>query len=195
MTPPQAAPFELRLRSVQWPITVVLASLDAVKTIRPGKNLINMLGVVGPVGGDMQGPAGGEPIGNEFEEARRDDAALMVPFLRPRVREVEIEPRQGAGRDLVAEYFDGVVMDDSQVADVCFLGLQHAMSDTRFVDLDAQEVPIRMRHGLFDEGLPITEADLQDEWRRPPEQALDIERLGLVVDTQRRPERVESALL
>ena len=88
--------------------------------------------------------AGGKAIGNQLEKVRFDDAAFMVPFFWPGIREVEIESCERARRDLVCQYLDGIVIDDAQVADAGFPGLQHAMTDARFVHFDAEEVPVRV---------------------------------------------------
>jgi hypothetical protein len=97
----QTAPLELRLRSSQRFVAVVLATFNTRETIRVGKNFINVLCVVRPVRRNIEGSTGSELVGDEVDKIGLHDTPFVVPFLRPRVREIEIYTRQGRGLYLV----------------------------------------------------------------------------------------------
>jgi hypothetical protein len=161
----EAPALELRLWSVQRLLAVMLATFDAPEAIAPGQGVVNVLRVVGPVGGDIQGARSGQPVSNERQERRRDYPPLVMPFLGPGIREVEIQSRQRAVRYLVCEYFDGVVINEAQVRDARLIGFEHAMSDAGLMYLDANEIAVRIRGSLLDQGLTIAETDLQNDGR------------------------------
>ena len=60
----QAAPFESGARSIQWLVTVVLVPGYVLETIRPGENRVDMLGVVRPVGSNIERATRGKTIRN-----------------------------------------------------------------------------------------------------------------------------------
>ena len=54
----ESAAFKLRLRSIQRFITGVFPSLDKVERLTALQGFVDVLGVIFPVGRNMQGPAG-----------------------------------------------------------------------------------------------------------------------------------------
>ena len=86
----QAAALKFCLRAIKGLVAVVFTTFNTPETIRSGKNLIDVLGVVCPVGRNVEGSAIGELVSDEVDEIGLHDASFMVPFLRPRIREIEI---------------------------------------------------------------------------------------------------------
>ena len=78
---PEAPTLELRLWPVQRLFAVMLATFDAREAIGQRKGLVDVLRIVGPVGGDIQSARIGQPVSNKLQEGRRDDPPLVVPFL------------------------------------------------------------------------------------------------------------------
>ena len=138
----QAAALEFCLWTIEWFVAVVFMTLNARETIRLGKNLIDVLGVICPVGRNVEGSAGGELLGNEADKVGLHDAPFVVPFFRPRIREIEIYTRQGAGWHLVRHDLHRVVCNDLQVVNIGFFGFQEAMPNAGFVYFDAEKVAI-----------------------------------------------------
>ena len=191
----QPPPFELGLRPVEWRLAVMLAALAQRETTRAGKNLVDMLGVVGPVGRNVERAAVREPVGNELDERILHDAALVVALLGPRVWKVEVDARQRSVRDLLLQDLDRIVHDDAQVVDAGLGGFQETVPDARFVDLDADEVPVRTGDRLFDQRLAVAEADLEHDGCGASEDRVKVEQPLVVIDAVGRPEFVQRALL
>ena len=76
-------------------------------------------------------------------------------------------------RYLVCQHFDGIVIDEAQVGDAPFIGLQHAMSDAGLMYFDANEIAVRVCGGLLDQGLTVAETDLQNYRRGSPEDLIE----------------------
>ena len=124
----------------------VLTPLGAMEVFRPGKRLVNVLGVVGPVGRDVHRAAGRKAVGAERQEAWLDDAPFVMTLFRPRVGKVEIDARQTPARDLVLEHLDRVVRDEPEIGHAGFVRGNQAMPHARVVNLDAHKGPILWIH-------------------------------------------------
>ena len=74
-----------------------------------------VLRVVLPVGGEMQVTVRREAARKQANERRLQQPSLVVPFLRPRIREVNMDTRQRFRRNHVAHDIDRVVMHDTNV--------------------------------------------------------------------------------
>ena len=85
-----AAALEFCSRTIKRLVAIVFTTFNTLETIRTGKNLIDVLGVVCPVGRNVEGSSIGELVGDEVDEIGLHDASFMVPLLRPRIREIEI---------------------------------------------------------------------------------------------------------
>jgi hypothetical protein len=88
---PQAAPFELGPWAIERVVAVVFPPLDTRKSIRLGKNFVDMLGVICPVGGNVERATIDQPVRDEIEECRLDDATLVVPLFWPRIGKIEVQ--------------------------------------------------------------------------------------------------------
>ena len=111
----ETAPLEFRHGALKRPVAIVLATLCAAELRGAAKNFVDMLGVVGPVGGDVDGATGSETVGAQVEKRWLYDAAFVVPFLWPGVREVKVDTRKARGWNLPRKNFDGVMDDQLQV--------------------------------------------------------------------------------
>ncbi len=69
----------------------MLAAFGANKANGLRQNLINVLGVIRPVGGNIQCAVTVETAVNQRKEVRLHDPALVMAFFWPRVREVEVD--------------------------------------------------------------------------------------------------------
>jgi hypothetical protein len=111
----QATLFELGHRPFEWIVAIVFATLGARKAGIGGKNLVNVLCIVGPVRRDVNRAAGLEQAFAQIKEARLHNTTFVVTFFWPGVREVEVDALQAGLRDLFLEDFDRVVGDESQI--------------------------------------------------------------------------------
>lgn len=91
MSLPEAAPFEFGARPVKRLVTIVLAAFGAKKANGLRHDLIDVLGVIRPVGGNIQCAVTVETAVNQREEFRLYDPALVMTFFGPRVWEVEVD--------------------------------------------------------------------------------------------------------
>jgi len=66
-------------------------ALNTDKPVRLGKNLIDVLGVVRPVGRYVQRATINQPIRDEIEECGLDDAPLVVPLLWPWIGKIKVQ--------------------------------------------------------------------------------------------------------
>ncbi len=107
----EAAALELGHRSVYWRIAVVIAGQIDAKPVRGRERFINMLGVIGPVGGDAESALGAQFVRRELEEGCLNQAALVMAFPRPGLFKVKIDASERAVRDLFRQYLDRVVHD------------------------------------------------------------------------------------
>ena len=98
-------------------------------------------------------------------------------------------------RYLFREHLNSVVINQPQVGDAGVLGPEHAMTNPRFVNLDAQEVLVWCCGGLLDECLAVAETDLEYDGCRAPEQGREIQWFRSVFQAITRPKRLKGALL
>ena len=91
MSLPEAAPLEFGARPVKRLVTIMLAAFGANKANGLRQNLINVLGVIRPVGGNIECAVTVETAVNQRKEVRLHEPALVMAFFWPRVREVEVD--------------------------------------------------------------------------------------------------------
>src|SRR5690606_34284349 len=96
-----STPFEVRLDAPRRALLRIgVPRIDApIRTRREG--FAHLLGIVRPVGRQMQATAVRRARGQECEESRRDEATLPVPLLVPWVGKVHAHFRERLRRDLV----------------------------------------------------------------------------------------------
>src|SRR5699024_6725346 len=79
--------------------------------------LVDPLGVVRVIGGDVQDATRAQPAGDEVQRAGLHDAALVVAGLGPRVREEDAHPGQGLGPEHALQHLHAVALDHADVLD------------------------------------------------------------------------------
>lgn len=191
----QAPALELRRRPVEGIVAVVHTPLAYEKLVAPGDDLVDMFRIVLPVRGDVQGAALLELAGGKLQEIGLHETSLVVAFLRPGVREVQIDSPQGTVRELLLQYFDRVVTDETQIAGVPCFGLQKAMPDAGSVYFYAQIVEFRVTCRLLDERLPVAKADLENPFGGSAENPVQVQGGGRERDAIPGPQFRESPLL
>ncbi len=85
---------EFRSRTIERLIAIVFPSLITGEKRRFGDNRVDMLGVVGPVGRDVQSAVRLEATVYQAKEPGLDHATLVMAFLGPRVGEIDVNPVQ-----------------------------------------------------------------------------------------------------
>ena len=110
-----------------------------------------------------------EARGEQRDEGRLDQAALVVAFFRPGIGKEDMDAGERRRRDHVAQHFDRVVLNHAQVAQAAFGDLLAQAADARRMDFDAEVIVVGMRLRDLRGGLAHAEADFEDFRRAPAE--------------------------
>lgn len=163
MAQPQAARLELGLGAVVGARRVAVHGVLQQRLV--AQDFEHLHGIVLPVGGAMDVAARRDAAGQQRDERRLDQAALVMALLGPRVGEIDVHAGQRIGGDHVAHHFHRVVLDDAQVLDAGILDPAQQRTHARVEHLHAQEVVARTRQRDLLGGLAHAEADLQHRRR------------------------------
>lgn len=90
---------------------------------------------------------------------------------------------------------DRVVHQETQVTDVRLLCLQQAVTNTGFVDIDADVVLVRVFSCLLDQCFAVPETNFQNSRCRSSKYGLQIQRFRRVLNAKHRPQGFERFLL
>lgn len=93
------------------------------------------------------------------------------------------------------QHVDGIVRDDPEIADMRLARFYQAVTDTRLMDFDANEVGGRVFKCLLHQRIAIAESDLKSARRIACEKRHEIERHGRKVEAEVRPQLGKCALL
>jgi len=191
----QATFFELGHRPFQRIVTVVFSTLGAGKPGIGGEDLVDVLGIVGPVRCDVHRAARREEALAQIEEACLHDAALVMALLRPGVGKVEIDALQAGLGNLFLEDLDRVVGNESQIRNPGVVRLDQAVPYSGVMNLDAYKVRLRGCSGLCDQRVAIAKPDFENDGSLATKQPREIEGFGAEVEPAFGPQLVERTLL
>lgn len=180
----QAASLKFGAWPVKRVVAVMFAPFATRKQLRRTENRIDVFGVAGPIGRDVQGTAVVKSVRKQLEEIRLDDASFVVPLLGPGIGKVKIHTCQRTQRHHVREDLDRVVRNQPQVAKTRIPGLQQAVTDAWIVYLDAEEIVLWIVGRLFNQRFPVSEANFKNDWRVTSEQVGEIQCLAGVLDAK-----------
>ena len=93
------------------------------------------------------------------------------------------------------EHINCVVGDDAEVFNTCLLRLQQAMADARLMNLDPEEILVRVCGGQLYQGFAVAKTDLGDNWLVCTKQFVEFEWTARVGHPVYRPKLIERALL
>ncbi len=172
---PEPAALEFGYRAIEWVVTVVLTPAGADESIGCCQYFLDVLGVVGPVGGDVQRAARLEPVSAEVEKRQLQDTSLVVPFFWPGVGKVDIDSPQRGWWKLLQQHIDRVCCDEPQVADTGIPRGDKAVPQARFVNLNAEIVEVGIFSRLLYERLAIAETYFEHDRCTSFEQRLEVE--------------------
>lgn len=110
--------FELCHGTVQRIVTGMLTSLGNSEMRTCCQQLVNVQGVIFPIGSNVQRPAGSQLSGRTFQEIRLKYASLVVPFFWPGIRKVQIDPVHAAIRNLPLEYLLCIMQGNPQIREL-----------------------------------------------------------------------------
>ena len=182
-------------RSVQRPITVVFSPVRALEKIRPGHDFVNMLGVIFPVGSNIERATSDQTIRNQVNKRRLHNPSLAVTFLRPRVWKVQVHPRQRLPGNLMLKHFDSIVDDQPQIVQIRVSGLQETAAHAGFMNVNTQKIHAWIPAGLFDERIAIAKTDFQSRRMQGFENLVEIQRLGMEFQAEIRHQLDQRPLL
>ena len=192
---PKAAALELGARPLERLVAVMLAAFGASEPGRSPEYLVDMLGVVGPVGGDMDGAARFEAIGAKIKKRRLHNTALVVPFLGPGIWKVEVYAREAGQWNLLSEHLDRIVNDQFQVRDAGGIGRDQAVAHTGLMYFDAEEVHLRCGRCEFNQRVAVTKTDLEHDRGVASKKSIEVDRLPVELEPISGPQFVKGALL
>jgi len=132
---------------------------------------------------------------DQLQEIVLDHATLVVAFLGPWIGEIDVDPLQRPGGNLVGQDLDRVMLDQLEVREASLAGFQEAMPDTRLVHFDAEEVQVRVVERLLHQCVTVTETDFEHDLCRVTEDCDEIDRRGTEVNAVGWPEFQQGALL
>src|SRR5262245_27671397 len=131
------ARFEMGLRPPLRPLDAA-ARTGAIDQARRGiEHVPHLLGIVLPIGGEVQAAARCEFGHDQVRELGLDQAPLVVALLVPGVGEVDTDLVERAVGDLVAQHFHGVVVIQANVAGLVLRQRVEQAADARRVHFDA----------------------------------------------------------
>ena len=126
-----------------------------------------------PVGGKAQGAANPQPVGDQLNERRLHQPALMVAFLRPRVRKQDERPRPGSAVS------PGVVKTSTAswqitrtLGHLPLLESQQQVADAGPMHFHTQVVAFGVSRGKGFEVVAVAEADLERDGGAPTEDCI-----------------------
>ena len=181
--------------SIERTVAAVLTTLVEMKKRGCVQHLVDVLGVVAPVGSDMQGAAIDQFISDERQEDRLDNSPLVVAFLGPGIRKIKVDTGKRAAGHLVLQNVDCVVTNKPQIVQPGHVCMKHAVPDTGFVYFDAEVVPLAIICRLADQRLTVAKADLQHRIRVASEAIGEIQGCRCVIDAVAWPEFLKGAFL
>ena len=140
-----------------------------------GADLQHPLRVILPVRCQVQPSARGQPRGQQRDERRRDQPPLVVPLLRPRIREEHPYSGQRVRRQVVAQEVERVAVQQPDVVQLVLLHPQHQLPEPGRVHLGRQVIDLRRLRSQLRRRIPHPRPDLQHHRRFPPEPARQID--------------------
>ena len=98
---------------------------------------------------------------NPLDPGRLNNAAFVVLFLVPGIREIELYPCEAVVRDAKLQNLDGIVTVTAQIAQPLLLDFHQQCTDTRAMDLDTDKILFRICLGHGRKGLAHAITDFQ----------------------------------
>lgn len=106
------------------------------------------------------------PAGDLFQKSRSQDPVFVVPALRPRIGEKDVDRgKSGVWRQRGQE-IDVIGLHEVRIRELGALALAFGALDSLPAYVDADAMLAAMSRGIGDQEMPVTAADLPDEFRR-----------------------------
>jgi small-conductance mechanosensitive channel len=194
MAQPLAALFEAGHRPGRRACRIPAGTRGIAKRCARFHDLQHVLCVRLPVSGHVQQAATAQFAGQQADERRLHNAPLVVPGFRPGVGEEQQDPVQAVIVDTAVQHVDRVITENAHIVQVVLGNGFQQPADAGAVNLDADEIAVRLRAGHGREVRAVAESDFQRERRPTAESGRRIESL-LCRQAVARPQFVESLLL
>ena len=102
---------EARLYPVLW------CSIERFEALACAHDILDMLGVIFPVGRDMQDAVRYQLVGDEAYEIRLHDPAFMVTLFMPGIGKEQVNSRQRCVGNIQSQHFDRITPDNLEVGE------------------------------------------------------------------------------
>src|SRR5690348_6260386 len=172
---------ESRFDAPRRPFRIAAFSPAIAPRGRRSQHLAHVLRIVRPVGRQMQEPAEFDTAGEQLNECGLNQAALVVAFLVPGIREPDAHFVQRIRRNLVFEDLDGIVIPQPHVACAALRKRIHQPADAGAVDLDAEIVARGIVFACPGQRFAVAETDFKNARRASSEQRVEFASLPCVV--------------
>ena len=140
----------------------------------------HLLGIGLPIGRAMQVAARFEARGQLGDQGRLKQAALVVAFFVPGVREKDVHAVQAALRQHMVNHLYRIVLHDADVGEALRVNAHQQRAYAGRMHLTAQKIVAWPHRGNVCRGLPHAKANFQDCRRRTPTYCYKINSFSLV---------------
>src|SRR5690606_35150356 len=151
--------------------------VHGLETRRAVEQLAHALGVPRIVRPEVNDAAGLQRAPGDPDEVFVDQAVLVVPPLRPRIREVDMEGAHAARGKEVFDAVGGLDAEAPHVEQASALGLAVELAYAPEQPFDPEEVAVRVPRSPLDQERTVAAPELDLERRGPPEGGREVERL------------------
>lgn len=171
----QSPRFKFGAGTSQRLVAGMLAPFSKRKTGRTSDYVVDVFGVIFPVGCDIQVAARSQFGRQKFQEVRLKNAPFVMPLFWPRIREKQVNSSQARLADLLPKNVNGVVDDYSEVFQPRTVGGNEAVANAGFMYLDTEKVQLRILDRHLHQAIAIAESYFQHFIGCPAEDVTEIE--------------------
>ncbi len=128
-----------------------------------GQHFQHLFGVIFPVGGAVNIATGFQTAGQQLNKGRLHQTTLVMAFLGPGIREVDMNASQRGRGDHVAHHFHRVMLNDADIADLVVINTLEQSANTGVEHFHTQEVVVGTSLGNLLGGFTHAKTDFQNQ--------------------------------
>lgn len=119
-----------------------------------------MLSIGLPIGCEVKHAVGPQTICQQSDQARLDQASLVVTFFMPGIREVDVHSVYGSGLQNALKYLDSIFRVHPDIAQVLREYPGQQFTDPRAMHFHANKLAFRLRMGHGEKAVSHAKSDL-----------------------------------